>query len=215
MKTTGDDPTSKKTDPKSRFLASMKLDYEKWHDGIGYDLEALRAVPPNERPEIETILIDHRPRDWRDIEALAELDSQRARKTIEHALKDRDPQVRREAMRHAAERSQPTERESLLIRSLQSCALFGGLSQALEEAEEFHPPAVIDALLQGALDRDGEAAVHFAALLYFLHGKAAEPFDWKHRPFFLRFNTTDRQERMAAFRDLCAAIKVDPQKYLP
>ena len=27
-----------------RFMASTTIDYEAWHDGVGYDLDALRAV---------------------------------------------------------------------------------------------------------------------------------------------------------------------------
>jgi hypothetical protein len=83
-----------------------------------------------------------------------------------------------------------------------------------DEAEEFHPPGVVETLFRGALNRDGEAAVHFAALLFFLHGKADEPFDWNHRPFFLRFNTDDRKERIAVFRELCEIVGVDPKQYL-
>jgi hypothetical protein len=57
-------------------------------------------------------------------------------------------------------------------------------------------------------------AVHFAALLFFLHGKAPEPFDWGQRPFFLRFQTTERGDRSAVLRELCVAIGFDAGKYL-
>ncbi|MCK5744708.1 MAG: hypothetical protein KAH44_00765, partial [Oricola sp.] len=70
-------------------------------------------------------------------------------------------------------------------------------------------PEVIDALLIAALRGDGEAAVHFAALLLYLRGKAEGAFDWSRRPFFLRFNTDDENEREAAFRELCAEIGRD------
>ena len=75
------------------------------------------------------------------------------------------------------------------------------------------PPAVVDALFRGALWRDGDVAVHFAAMLMFLHGMAGEPFDWEQRPFFLRFNTTDRREREAVFTELCEKVGVDPKEY--
>ena len=79
---------------------------------------------------------------------------------------------------------------------------------------DFHPPAVVETLFHQALSGDGEAAVHFAALLFYLHGKAKEPFDWDHRPFFLRFNTSDRNERRAAFKELCETVGVDVAKYM-
>ena len=56
--------------------------------------------------------------------------------------------------------------------------------------------------------------MHFAAMLFFLHGKASEPFDMAHRPFFLRFHTEDRRERAAVFRELCERIGVRAEEYL-
>jgi len=200
--------------PLERFLASMVIDYEKWHDGIGYDLEQLDSLTGDDRKAAERALIDHSPRDWRDIEALARFDTPAARKAVEAGLHSSDPHVRREARGHAAGEEDPAERERFIVRSLENDVIFGGLSQALDEVEEFHPPAVIDALFRGALRRDGEAAVHFAAMLMFLHGKAKEPFDWDHRPFFLRFHTATQEEREAVFRELCEKINVDPAPYL-
>jgi hypothetical protein len=201
-------------DAGNRFIASMTMTFDMWHDGTGYDLDALAQLTPSERDAIEKLLINRRPRDWRDIEALAQIDSPRARAEVEAALKSTDSQVRREAMQHAGEKADPAEREKLLIQAIQTKRLYGGLSEAIDEVPDFHPPAVIDALFKGALNGDGEAAVHFAALLYFLHGKAKEPFDWDHRPFFLRFNTTSREERRAAFTELCHTVGVEVAKYM-
>ena len=188
--------------PADRFIDSMTLTFDHWHDGLGYDLNALRAVPPSERLALETRLIAHQPRDWRDIEALAVLGSPHARQVIEDARTDPSSLVCREAARYAAQPADSPAREALLLQSLQNDSLFGGLSAALDEAAEFHPPPVIEALLQGTLHRDGETAVHFAALLYFLHDKSKEPFDWNYRPFFLRFHTTDVRNVSAVIRQV-------------
>ena len=201
-------------DPLDRFLASMIVTYEMWHDGIGYDVELLETMNDDQRKTAELALINHWPRDWRDIEALAHFDTPAARKAVEAGLHSSDPDVRREARKHAGGKEDPAERERHLVRSLENDVLFGGLSQAIDEAQTFHPPAGMDALFRGALHRDGEAAVHFAALLFFLHGKAKEPFDWDHRPFFLKFHATDRAEREQLFRELCATVGVDPAPYL-
>jgi hypothetical protein len=197
-----------------KFLASMQLDFDMWHDGEGYDLDALEKIPESECEAIESLLIHHKPRDWRDIEALGLFDSPTARRAVQAALKHSDPKVRREAMQQVPEKVSPAKRAALLIHALKTKGLYSGLSEALDEVEEFHPAKVIQTLLRGALARDGEAAVHFAAMLYFLHGKAKEPFDWDYRPFFLKFHTTDRVEREAIFRELCATIRVDAKKYL-
>jgi len=193
-----------------RFLASMPMTRDMWHDGTGYDLAALRQVPAERRAELEDVLIQHIPRDWRDIEALAEIDSARARQAIHEALDDPDPAVRREARRHVPESAiDSAGREARLVELLTGPNLRDHLTEALDEAEEFHPPAVIAALLRAAAEGDGESAVHCAAMLYYLHDKADEPFDWNHRPFFLRFNTSDRAEREVVFRELCQNLGVN------
>jgi hypothetical protein len=194
--------------PVDRFVASMTMTFDMWHDGIGYDLDALSAASPSELAAIERTLINHSPRDWRDVEALAQIDTPAARAALEAALKDPDPQVRREAMLHVPDKVDPADRERRLLALIKTASPFGGLTEALDDIEEFHPPSVINAMLRATLQGDGEAAVHFAAMLFFLHGKAAEPFDWSHRPFFLRFNTTDPAERRAAFDEHCRVIGV-------
>jgi hypothetical protein len=196
-----------------KFLASMNIGYERWHDGEGYDLDALEGIPESEREPIEKILIGHKPRDWRDIEALGMFDSPASRRAIVSALRHSDSKVRREAMEQVPERVSPAKRQARLIQALKTTGLYSGLSEALDEVEEFHPPKVIQTLLRGALNRNGEAAVHFAAMLYFLHGKSKEPFDWHYRPFFLKFHTTDRAERKQIFHELCAAIGIDAKQY--
>lgn len=211
-------PAAKPTDPAERFLASMPMDFDKWHDGTGYDLDALRLVPADRRPAIEAMLLAKQPVDWRDIEALAQFDTPAARAAVLAAATHADPHVRRTAMSYlateAAEVVDPGTREARLIANLRGDELLGGLGAAIDEAAEFHPPAVVDALIRGALNRPGAPAVHFAALLYFIHGKASEAFDWSHRPFFLRFDGSDgRNSHRVAFRDLCATIGVDPATY--
>lgn len=99
----------------------------------------------------------------------------------------------------------------MLVPALENAEAFGGLSPTLMQVEEFHPPEVVEALLRGVQNRDGETAVHFAAMLMFIHGKAKSCFDWEQRPFFLRFNTEDAGERNAAYGELCAKIGVHAQ----
>lgn len=200
--------------PLRRFQESMKMDFDKWHDGIGYDLDALTAMSPAERAAVETSLIHSAARGWRDIEALALLKTPGAQKALRNALNDRDPEVRMAVLRYAPELVSDAKRTSALVEALGTARFFGGLSQAMDEVADFHPPRVMVALLRGALDREGDVAVHFAAMLMFVHGKAKEPFDMKQRPFFLRFNTDIRAEREAVFRELCVRIGVKPEKYL-
>ena len=197
-----------------RFERSMVIDYEKWHDGIGYDMDALRDATPGERDAIERILVDHHPRDWRDIEGLIELGTPRAKGAIREAMKDGDTDVQMAILDSAPELIPYDDRVASVVRSLRTQRLFDGLSRTLDVVEQFHPPEVIAELFRGLLEREGEVAVNFAGMLLFVHGKSEEPFDMKLRPFFLRFNTDDQSEREGAFRELCQMIGIKAEECL-
>ena len=62
-----------------RFRESMVSTYERWHDGIGYDIAIFKTATPDELVEIENLLLSSSIEDWRDVEALAALDSLRVR----------------------------------------------------------------------------------------------------------------------------------------
>jgi len=197
-----------------RFEKSMNIDYEKWHEGLGYDLDAIKLVSATERKAIEQILIQHNPRDWRDIEALAQIDTLSARKTIKNAMKDPAPDVRIAVTRFAPNLVTNSERSQSLINALKSAELFGGLSQTLDDIEEYHPKEIKETLIKGLLSREGEVATLFAAMLFYIYGKADEPFDMTQRPFFLRFNTENKAERLDAFLELCEKLNIKPEKIL-
>ena len=197
-----------------RFRRSMTMDHEKFHDGVGYDLDLIPQASVAERKEIERLLVSRGVRDWMDVEALAALDTPGARAALQDAVRDGDDRISMAVMQRAPGLVAADQRTTALVSALENAELYGGLSQALSEAEDHHPPAVIDALLRGALLREGEVATHFAALLMFLHGKAEEPFDWSLRPFFLQLNTDDRDERRRWFRELCVRIDLDPDELI-
>jgi hypothetical protein len=200
--------------PLGRFERSMVVDYEKWHDGVGYDMDALNASTGKERSEIEWMILDRGAKDWRDVEALAALGTPAAVQILKEAMRSADPEIRMAVTRYASRIVPDAARVRSLVRALQTATLYAGLSQALDEAEQFHPKEVVEELLRGVLQRDGETAVLFAAMLMYIHGKAACAFDFDHRPFFLRFNTVVQTDREAAFHELCGQIGVDASKYL-
>jgi hypothetical protein len=206
--------SSKRESPVERFERSMIIDYEKWHDGIGYDLDALRGASEAELAAVETLLISRGVCDWRDVEALAALSTPRARAALTAAMNNKDHQVRAAVMEYAPELVPDTKRMASIIKTLGSADLYSGLSETLDQVEDFHPPEIVKALFRGVLRREGEISVHFAAMLMFVHGKAKEPFDWEQRPFFLKFHTENRAEREAVFRELCEKIGVDASAYL-
>jgi hypothetical protein len=193
----------------ARFMRSMEIDYGKWHDGVGYDIDVIRQAKPDERAEIEELLLSRPIADWRDVEALAAIDSPGTRAALEKTFRHGNHELRSAVIDHAPQLVSDDRRAASLVAALKSADIYGGLSRTLDQVEDFHPPEVIDALFRGLLERDGEAAVHFAAMLMFLHGKASEAFDWDQRPFFLQFHATDSAERRRLFRELCDKIGVD------
>jgi hypothetical protein len=212
------EPTPPKPEPTGaveRFKASTDIDYEKWREGEGFDIAAIRGATPDERTAIERMVLDEPPRGWRDVEALAALDTYRTRKALRRALTEGDDEVRMAVLRFAPELLEPGEREATLIGVLEDGEFYSGLTSCLDEVAEYHPPAIVDALLRGAMGREGGIATHFAAMIAYVHGQAAEPFDWAHRPFYLRFNTEDRGERVRVFRELCQRCGIDPSPYCP
>ncbi len=77
-----------------RFRESMVGTYERWHDGIGYDVALFETATPDELVEIENLLLSRSVDDWRDVEALASLDSPRARVALRKALQSSNHRVR-------------------------------------------------------------------------------------------------------------------------
>src|SRR5579872_384863 len=181
-----------------RFLDSMKIGYEQRHDGIGYDLDALRAMTPEERSQVETVLIRNLAGtgDWRDVEALAALDTPGATAVLKTAAKHRNAEVRNRALSILADEGPQTglQLEDDIVRAVEQ--------GALDLAEKHPTPRVKRALLDCARLAPATTRVHAAAMLMYLCGKADEPFDWNHRPFFLRFATEDNQQRRAAWMEL-------------
>ncbi len=200
--------------PLGRFEQSLQIDQEKWREGVGYDLDAIREASADQRASIEVLLLQRGPRDWRDIQALAVLDSPRAREVLRSAITSHNHEVALAVARHAPHLIDEAERTEVIVRGLKVATAYAGLSQTLMQVQDYHPAPVIEALFQGVLRRGGGVAVHFAAMLMFLHGQAETDFDMDKRPFFLTFNTEDPTARAAAFRELCKKIGVEARKYL-
>ena len=198
----------------SRFIESMKMDFEKWHDGIGYDLKALVEANIEEREALERILVNRNPLGWRDIEALAILDSHKARSTLKYAIHGGSNEVNMAILRFAPELVDDELKTKLIVKSLKSASFYYGLRQTLRIVEKYHPNNVIHELFDGLLERDGEIAVHFAAMLFYIYGKDETYFPWEHRAFFLKFNTSNISERKIFFKELCDKINVDYRAYL-
>lgn len=216
--TTGESPPKNKDlsirskQAKKRFLESMEMNYEKWHDGIGYDLTAVDEMTQEDKDSIVDMLSVKLDEPWRTFETLEHIKTPKAIATINHALSHPSLEVRIAATRFA--KGADVDRECILIEALEKTDLYAGLSQALYEVETFHPKGIVDALLRGLLKRGDSGAVNFAGMLLYIYCKTDSSFDWNHRPLFLRFKTDDLKEREEAFIEICRIIEVDPKPYL-
>jgi hypothetical protein len=194
------------------FIASMTMTAEKWREGTGFDLAALEKVTNSERDLLVKALAERLEADgdWREIEALGAIGTSAAKEAIHRAAEHGSAETRLYAAEQLAIMDEPADLESAIVRALRETRLFGGLSKALDMAEEHPSPRIQETLLDLALNGDEEQRIHCAALALYLGGKAEEAFDWNHRPFFLRFGDEDRNVQIEAYKELCLRLGVTP-----
>lgn len=187
----------------ARFEHSLFIGYEQWHDGVGYDVEALRELTDQQRRGIEARLTP--PDGWRDVQALAviaSLGSDSARAELRRVATAGSSETRLAVLRYAPDLVDDAARTTALVEALDGATAFDSFTTTLEQVETFHPQPVIDALWRGLETRQGDVAMHYAGMLAFLHGKTDTSFDWAQRPLFLEFKTEDAAARSAAVRKL-------------
>jgi hypothetical protein len=196
-----------------KFVSSMDLSYDDWHDGNSYDLEALEEIEDSERDAVVKVLAEHLKEhpDWRDVEALGVVDTPEARQAIRGAVKNADLETRMRAAEQLIELGEKADLEGAIIDALRGADLSTGLSQAIDMAEEHPSPRIQETLLDLALNGSEEQRIHCAALALYLGGKADEAFDWNHRPFFLSFGDEDRGKQIEAYKELCRRLGVEPK----
>jgi len=193
-----------------RFISSMEMNYEKWHDGIGYDLDALEKMTPEELKSVETMLKGRS--DWRDVEALAAIGSDDSIESLKRSLKASDPRTRVHAAEKLHERGMFPGIDKFIADELHHAPDLPDASVVLDLAQEHDTPRVRKALLWCAKHHDS-IGPHAVGLLYYFAGISDEAFAWNHRDFFLRFLKAKPKDRAAAFAELCGELKLDPKSF--
>jgi len=196
-----------------RFVSAANINRDNWRDPE-HDLEAIQLADDADRQAIEKFLLARGIRHFIDAQALALLDTPAAREALIEAFRTGSPEIRAAVVRLVPELIDEQTRIDELVQRIGQCDVYQGLNLTLTQIQSTHPPAVIRAMFARIARDPGPAAVHFAAMLFFLHKLADEPFDWGHRPFFLRFNPGDDPDRRDAFEQLCEKIGHDPRPYL-
>jgi hypothetical protein len=197
----------------ARFVRGASTGIDSWRDPE-HDLEAIRLASEDDRRRIEQFLLARGIGCFIDAQALALLDSPRAREALLEAFRTGSTETRAAVAHLVPELIGEQHRIDELVQRIGECDAYEGLSLTLDQIADTHPPPVVHAMLERIACDPGVAATHFAAMLYFLHGLSGEPFDWSHRPFFLRFNPGDDADRREALRELCQRVGRDPEPLL-
>ena len=189
-----------------RFMASAPADWQNWKEGQVYDLSALRAIEPKERGRAVAVL-EARDATWREVEALATIDTPEALAAIRRALDHHlSIDTRLAAARVLADRDPSFDLDSFLarqIRRLHNPA--EGLSRALELARLHPSPSIHQALLWASYNAT-DCAPECARLLLELTG-AASPTDPALQPMFDRLGYHNSSyDRQAAFERLSRLV---------
>lgn len=184
----------------ARFEASMVMNYEKWHDGIGYDLDALDEMSEEERAGVVTRLAAD-VQGWRDLEALDHIGTEPAVAAIIKARGSSDREISLAAQRYGPE--DIDSREASILAGLNPAAV---VSKAIDQASDHPSPRIEAALLRIVRECTGTEAYSAAATLCFLHGTLDSPDSWDRRAFFLKFVEPDSPERQEAYARLCKEV---------
>ena len=189
------------SDAFQRFQSSMVIDYEKWHDGVGYDIEALDELSPAERIKVEHMLAPRAEKDWRDLEALDRLGTPGALQAIWRARESSDADIRMHALQYGPTPT-PAEWDKAIVYSLRQVKPFAGLVITMESAIEHPSPRVVAALWQHVKVPGSEITFHAAQALLCIAGKLDGQYDDAQRPLQLRLQGPASADRDLALTEL-------------
>jgi hypothetical protein len=206
-------PNPSKKPALQRFLDSMKIGYYEWHDGIGYDLDALNEMSPDELKQVEELMISQRDRDWREVETLAALNTPSTIQALKDDLESNNFDVRLFAVKYLKEMGIEDHIEEIVVKTLPLTKIGDGMSYALRLAETYPTESIRRTVLRCALVGNDDIRIHCAAMALFLYGKTSSSFDVNQKIVF-EFRVPDRNARMVPFTELCRMVGVDPLEIL-
>ncbi|MFB3920709.1 MAG: hypothetical protein ACE145_03260 [Terriglobia bacterium] len=197
-----------------QFLASVVPIWEHWRDDQTYDVAAIAKMKSDERQEAFSLLTS-RDVTWREVEALAAIDTPEARAAVDRALEDHlsiDTRLAAAEVMHRDGRL--PDMDGFLARQIrQLYQPRNGLERTLRLAAQ-HPSETVKQALLWASYNQTECAPSCARLLLDLTGAAKEPFDAATEQMLEKLGLHNSYfDRQAAFEELCRRVgmKFDPQ----
>jgi hypothetical protein len=199
----------------NKFLQSTRIDFEKWILGKGYDLIALRYLQPEDKLKVEKMILRKKHKNWRDIEALDVLGTEKSIQTIVESLESIDLETKIEAAERLYQRQMFSVQqiESLLIGILWSVDYRYRLIRFEQFIVDHQSPIIYKMLVWNTVYGHQNVRFRFAALLYFLFKITESPV--KDFPSnCVNFHSNDLFVRKKAFIVLCQDLKLDPKNAL-
>jgi len=206
----GHQPPNPSSPAMTRLIKSMKIGYIEWHDGISYDLEALKEFSPLELEYIETLLLSRKNEDWRDVEALAALRTPAAIQALKDCLESPNLDCRFFAVRYLKEMNILDRVDQVLVAALPLTKIGEGFSLALALAKDYPSEAIKGIVLWCCLNGNESIRVLCVAMVLYLYGITTDYYDTSHQIVF-EFHEPDRQKRIEPFSRLCRMINIDPE----
>lgn len=190
-----------------KFEKSMDIGYEQWHDGIGYDLEALDQLTDSEKKNVEGILIPRAGNDWRDLEALDRLGTPAAIQAILRVRQTGEVQIQLTAHQYGPKPTEP-EWERAIMNSLATAEIISGLIAALNCAIEHPSDPVVSMLWSKVRDPKSGVAYHCASALCCIGGVLDSLYDDQYRNLFLRLVGPSSEDRSLAVKELESILRI-------
>jgi hypothetical protein len=195
-----------------RFVSSIVPVWKQWAAGQRYDVAALKEITAPQRDQAVALITD-RDITWREVEALAAIDTPQARAAVDAAAQHHlsiDTRLAAAAVMH--QQGRLAEVDTFVARQLHLLDRpANGLARALAMAERYPSEVVKQALLWASYNST-ECAPECARLLLRLTGAAREPFDENVHKMLLKLDLHNSYfDRKTAFDELCAlvAMKLD------
>lgn len=194
----------------ARFLASVVPAWQEWGENQTYDVAAIAEMTAAERGEVVALLAGREPT-WREIEALAAVDTDAARQAVDIAATNRlsiDARLTAAEVMH--DQGRLADLEGLLAREIRNLHRpKDGLARALRLAER-HPSDTVKQALLWASYNATECAPPCAALLLTLAGSGKPPFTERLEQLLLKLGLHNSSfDRKAAFEELCRLVAMD------
>ncbi len=202
-------PFVKRTRAHKRFKSSMVPKPEGGSES--YDSAVIEKMTKRERKQLVDLLTIRGEITWRDVEALAAIDTPEARAAVDAASKAHLLIDTRLAAAEVMNRQGCLpDLDAFLARQLRLLSEpANGLQRALEIARR-HPSETVKQALLWASYNTTECAPHCARLLLTMAGVGKEPFDEKLKPMLDKLGLHNSYfDRKAAFDELCRLVKMD------